>query len=88
MTEQIGEWITTNQAQALTGYSQAYMRQLARSGGVEARKVGRDWLIHRESLLKHKARMDALGPEKHNPWRDDLATQGLGRNKETEGGQC
>ena len=88
MTEQIGEWITTNQAQALTGYSQAYMRQLARSGGVEARKVGRDWLIHRESLLAYKRAMDALGPEKHNPWRDDLADKGLGRNKETEGGQC
>ena len=88
MTEQIGEWITTNQAQALTGYSQAYMRQLARSGGVEARKVGRDWLIHRESLLAYKRAMDALGPAKHNPWRDDLADKGLGRNKEMEGGQC
>jgi len=88
MTEQIGEWITTNQAQALTGYSQAYMRQLARSGGVEARKVGRDWLIHRESLLAYKRAMDALGPEKHNPWRDDLADKGLGRHKETEVESC
>jgi len=83
MIEQLQEWITTNLAQALTGYSQAYMRQLAQRGRVEARKVGRDWLVNRESLLEYKLAMDRLGSQKHNPWRDDLA-EGRRRNAEHE----
>jgi len=81
MTEPIAEgWITTDKAQALTGYACAYMRWLANHGKVEARKVGRDWLIQQESLLAYKARMDALGVQKHNPWREDLG-EGRGRRK-------
>ena len=80
MTEPVVEgWITTIEAEILTGYSQAYMRQLACNGKVKARKVGRDWLINRESLLAYKHQMDILGPEKHNPWREDLTDQERGR---------
>jgi len=80
MTEPVVEgWITTIEAEILTGYSQAYMRQLACNGKVKARKVGRDWLINRESLLAYKHQMDVLGPEKHNPWREDLTDQERGR---------
>jgi hypothetical protein len=74
-------WINTTEAEALTDYSQAYVRILARSGHVDARKVGRDWLVNRESLLAHKAQMDRLGPEKHSPWRRELAEEGRGRQK-------
>ena len=63
-------WLNRTRAAQLTGYSQAHMRILAHSGQVEARKVGRDWLIKHESLLAYKQRMDRLGPQKHNPWRD------------------
>ncbi len=81
MTEPIVEgWITTDVAQALTGYSRAYMRMLANQGQIEAHKVGRDWLVNEESLLAYKARMDALGTQKHNPWREDL-DEGRGRRK-------
>jgi len=31
------------------------------------------------SLVAYKARMDRLGAEKHNPYRDDLLAQGRGR---------
>ena len=72
-------WINTIEAAQLTGYSQAYVRQLARKGQVEARKVSRDWLINRDELLEYKTRMDRLGAGKHNPWRDDLAEAGRGR---------
>lgn len=72
-------WLNTTRAAQLTSYSQAYMRILARSGQVEARKVGRDWLINRESLLAYKQRMDRLGPQKHNPWRDPTV-DGRGRD--------
>jgi hypothetical protein len=58
------------------------MRQLAQRGRVEARKVGRDWLVNRESLLAYKRAMDRLGNQKHNPWREDLADgQGRKQNK-------
>jgi excisionase family DNA binding protein len=79
-------WITTTEAAMITGYNAAYVRYLANQGLIEARKVGRDWLINQESLLAYKAQMDALGPQRHNPWREDLAQQGRGRNKQTSGG--
>lgn len=72
-------WMNTTAASRLTGYSRAYVRILARSGQVRARKFGRDWLVNRESLLAHKRQMDRLGPEKHNPWRRELAEEGRGR---------
>jgi hypothetical protein len=71
-------WITTGVGSRLTGYSAAYVRMLARSERIKARRAGRDWLVNQESLLEHKARMDALGTGKHNPWREDLG-QGRGR---------
>jgi hypothetical protein len=85
MVEPIAEgWINTGQAQELTGYSVAYLRRLANRGDVEARKVGRDWLIWRDSLLAYKDRMERLGQAKHNPWRDDLAKHGRGRHPKVQ----
>ena len=74
-------WITTDQAAALTGYATAYIRRLLNRGRVPARKVGRDWLVHRDGLLAYKAKMDNLGAQRHNPWRQDLAEQGRGRQR-------
>lgn len=67
----IDGWITVQEAATLTGYTTAHIRYLNRKGKLEARKTGRDWLILRASLLAYKARMDTLGPQKHNPWRED-----------------
>lgn len=79
----IGEdWLTTNDAAALTGYTQAYMRQLALRGLIPAVKAGRDWLLERKALVEFAQRMQALGDSKHNPWkedREDLAAAGRGR---------
>lgn len=87
MIEPIADgWITTDEAQALTGYSVAYLRRLCNRGDVEARKVRRDWLIYRESLLAYKDRMESLGPEKHDPWRADLAEGGRGRGRKADAG--
>jgi len=63
-------WVTTTRAAEITGYSIAYMRQLASRGRIEARKVGRDWLIERASLLAFKTEMDRLGS--HHNWRVKL----------------
>jgi excisionase family DNA binding protein len=74
----LGDWITTSEGAKLTGYSSTYVRMLAGQGRIRARHVGRDWLVSREDLLAHKAKMDALGTDKHNPWREDL-DNGRGR---------
>ena len=73
------DWITTNEAAELTGYTPHYIRMLAREAALPAVKAGRDWLVSREAALAWREKMDALGSEKHNPWRDDLAQQGRGR---------
>jgi excisionase family DNA binding protein len=79
MTEPIADgWITTEQAEACIGYASAYLRRLANQGRVEALKIGRDWLINQESLLAYKREMDALGRQRHNPWRKGLVEQGKG----------
>jgi excisionase family DNA binding protein len=84
MVEKITEgWINTEEAKSLTGYAQAYLRRLANQERIEARKVGRDWLINQESLLAYKRKMDALGGQRHNPWREGLTQQGRGRSKAT-----
>lgn len=69
MARELGKWVNTAEAAELTGYSKTYMRQLAQRRLVRARKVSRDWLIDSESLLDYKAKMDRLGPAKHDPWR-------------------
>ena len=63
--------ITTTEGATLTGYSAFYVRQLARTGRIEARKLGRDWLVSKASLLAFKSQMDALGADKHNPRRQE-----------------
>lgn len=76
------EWLTTEDAARVSGYSQAYMRQLAQRGEVTAIKAGRDWLLERAALLEYARRMEVLGDKKHNPWkedREDLAIAGRGR---------
>jgi excisionase family DNA binding protein len=72
------------EAANLTGYTIVYIRRLARIRRVEAVKTGRDWLILRSSLLAYKARMDVLGPQKHNPWREDLQTGGRRGEQDAE----
>ena len=72
----LGDWITTSEGAELTGYSTAYVRILAGAKRIRTRRVGRDWLVSREDLLAHKAKMDSLGTDKHNPWRDDLGDGG------------
>jgi excisionase family DNA binding protein len=79
-------WITTSTAETLTNYAQAYLRRLANQGRIEARKVGRDWLINQESLLAYKREMDSLGDQRHNPWREGLRRQGRGRSQPAQGG--
>lgn len=75
-------WVTTQEAAEQTGYSVAYLRQLARRGLVPGARAGRDWFVNLEAALVYRRSMDAMGAEKHNPWkadREDLARVGRGR---------
>ena len=63
------EWVTVAEASELTGYSVQYLRRIARQGRIKARKWVNAWMIDRAALLDYKQEMDALGPDKHDPWR-------------------
>jgi len=68
------EYISSAKAAQLTGYTQDYVGQLARSDTLPAQKVGRKWFVGKTDLIAHK---------KHN---DDLLASlqkdSLGINKE------
>jgi excisionase family DNA binding protein len=63
------EWITTKEAAKLTGYTMARFRQLAKEGAVEAKKLGRDWFLDKQSVLGWTEEMKRLGTAKHDPTR-------------------
>jgi len=48
-------WLTTHQAQELTGYSTRQLYRLARRGVVYVRRVGPQWIFNQESLQAHQA---------------------------------
>ena len=56
------DFITSKEAAEITGYSQDYIGQLARSGRVEARRIGGLWHLGRESLMNHKSKADSYVP--------------------------
>lgn len=75
------EWITTNEAAAMTGYSSITLRQFAREGRIKSWKRGRDWFLLKAAVMEYLSTMQQMGTDKHNPWRDDLEEQGRGRKK-------
>ena len=48
------EFISAKEAAKLVGYVPDYVGQLARTGKIEARMVGRSWFVTRDSILKHR----------------------------------
>lgn len=44
------EYISTQRAAKLLGYTRVHIRRLARSGELDGKKLGRDWMILRESV--------------------------------------
>jgi hypothetical protein len=45
---------------------------LVSKGPIDARKVGRDWLIERESPEAYKRQIDELGDQRRNAWQDRI----------------
>ncbi|HYC79608.1 MAG TPA: hypothetical protein VEC17_01120 [Candidatus Binatia bacterium] len=52
-----GEFLSMHQASKMTGYHQDYLGQLARSGKLEARKVGRNWFTTKYAIDKMLGRV-------------------------------
>jgi excisionase family DNA binding protein len=64
-------WIDTRTAARLSGYRRAYIRQLAIAGRIEARKIGRDWLVNQESLEAYKAKVKPGRPRQDEGGDDE-----------------
>jgi excisionase family DNA binding protein len=47
-------FLSTAEAQTLTGYARDTILRLLRSGQIEGEKAGREWLINEDSLLAYK----------------------------------
>lgn len=65
----MSDWLTTQEAAALAGYTQAHVRLLIRTGEIVGQKWGRDWQVSRESLLAHVRRVGTQG-ERRGPKTD------------------
>lgn len=48
------EYISSDRAAKLVGYTKDYVGQLARAGKIEAKRIGRSWYISQDSINKHK----------------------------------
>lgn len=72
----VSGWVGTKEAAAITGYSEAWMRRLAKDGRIKARKVGRDWLLDLAELAAYQRRMSDLGTQKHDSTRKHEAEGG------------
>lgn len=56
-------YISSKRASELSGYAQDYIGQLARSGSIEARRVGGLWHVSLESLNAYKSKSEEYKPE-------------------------
>lgn len=54
------DYISASRASEITGYHQDYVGQLARSGKVLSRQIGKRWYVERSGILAHKEQKDAL----------------------------
>jgi excisionase family DNA binding protein len=65
-------WLTTRDAAAELGYSEEYVRRLARNDRIDASKFGNIWLIKTsevEEIKERLAQQEELGFSKNDPRR-------------------
>jgi excisionase family DNA binding protein len=58
------EWITTQQAADLTGYSRKHIIRLVESGKVKGQRFGDVWQIDRRSLMAYVKAAEKLGAKR------------------------
>lgn len=57
------EWITTTEAANISGFHIEYVRRLARSDQIAAKKWGREWMVNRKSFQEYLASEKKPGPK-------------------------
>lgn len=57
----MADWITTREAAELGGYTEAYLRDLVRTGRITARKFGPIWQVDRVSVRAYLRQAEKLG---------------------------
>jgi len=55
----LGDYLTIEEAAALSGYGEQYLRRIARRGWVAGIRRGHFWLVQRQSLLDYLAAAEA-----------------------------
>ena len=68
------DWITTQEAAELTGYTADYFRKAIKRDLLRGQKRGRDWFLSKGEVLTYAQRMRHLGQSKHDPtkaWADN-----------------
>ena len=76
--------ITLKEAAKNSCYSVNYLRRLANARRILAWKAKGIWRVDLQSVAVFQTAMEELGMGKHNPWRPELAAQGLGRQQTKE----
>lgn len=65
-----GDYITTDEAAKLSGFTEQYIRKMIREQRIEGKKLRRDWILKRDSLLKFLATERKVGrPAIDNPYQ-------------------
>ncbi|KKU77037.1 MAG: hypothetical protein UY04_C0064G0003 [Parcubacteria group bacterium GW2011_GWA2_47_7] len=57
------KYISSKRAAEISGYAQDYIGQLARSGQIDAQRVGGLWFISMDSLTSYKVKADTFKPQ-------------------------
>ena len=58
------EWITVREAAERTGYTQDYIRDLAQTGKIKAKKIATVWLVSSKSLQTHQNAAQEMGAKR------------------------
>jgi len=63
----LNDFITTQEAAEKLGYHVIYVRQMLRDEKLEGLKIGKMWLVQKESINKYLK--NTVGMDKHDPRR-------------------
>ncbi len=62
-----GEWITTQEAAKITGYTKRNLTKMAKSGNIQSVKRGNMLFFKLGDILQYVQLMQAMGTAKHTP---------------------
>ncbi len=61
--ESFSQLISLTEAAEISGFTDSYIRKLARSGKIWARKIGRNWVTTEDALNTYLAQERRTGPK-------------------------